>query len=205
MIIVGLTGGISSGKTVVSQFFQDLGAKVIDADKVYREIIESDPTLSSLIARHFGQEVMREDKGLDRKALRLIVFQDPEKLALLNRITHPFIGKEIRKRIEEIKGSSPHAIIIIEGAILIEAGIPEMIEKVILILSAPETQIRRLMQRDKIEKDEALMRIKSQLPLSEKIPYGDFFIDNEGDRENTKRETERVYRALLALERRKGQ
>ena len=177
--VIGLTGGIASGKSYVSSILRQLGAFVIDADLVSREIIEPGSEAWEEIVKYFGHGILKEDGAIDRKALGDIVFSDEEKLALLNNITHPKIIRKIEEMIhaEEANNSK---VIVIDAALLIELGMQDMVDEVWMVYVDEKTQIERLLRREDITKEQALDRIHSQISNEEKIKYADKVIDNNG-------------------------
>ncbi|MBI5642799.1 MAG: dephospho-CoA kinase [Deltaproteobacteria bacterium] len=200
-MVAGLTGGIASGKTLVSGELKRLGAHLIDADVIARELVEPGKPAYKEIVEEFGPDVVLEDGTLNRKKLGSIVFSDNEKLQILNRITHPRIIERTRELIEEIKrADGGDALIIVDAAILIEAGIHNCVDKLIVVHVDPEVQIGRLKKRDNLSAEDAKRRIAAQLPLKEKAGYADYVIENNG----TPLETLERTRALF-LELKKNQ
>lgn len=195
-ILVGLTGGLGSGKSLVSGEMKRLGAEVLDADLVAREIVEPGSPALEEIKREFGPGVLTGDGALDRKALGEMVFSDPERLKALNRITHPKIIKLIDRRAEKIAKEKPGTVIVVDAALLIEAGHHRRMDKVIVVYADEDSRVERLMKRDGFTAEEALRRMNSQMPLEEKLPFADIVIDNTGPRENTLEKTREVYREL---------
>ncbi|MDI3518628.1 MAG: dephospho-CoA kinase [Caldanaerobacter sp.] len=183
MRVVGLTGGIGSGKSTVSGILAKLGAKIIDADLVSREIMEKGKEAYNEIVDCFGKEILDKEGNIDRKKLGSIVFSDKEKLKRLNEITHPKIIDKIKKMIEEEKDKDK--VIVIDAALLIETGLYKLVDEVWLVVVDIDTQIKRVMERDGFSYEEALKRIKSQMPLEEKIKYADFIINNSKDLRKT--------------------
>ena len=183
MRVVGLTGGIGSGKSTVSGILAKLGAKIIDADLVSREIMEKGKEAYNEIVDCFGKEILDKEGNIDRKKLGSIVFSDKEKLKRLNEITHPKIIDKIKKMIEEEKDKNK--VIVIDAALLIETGLYKLVDEVWLVVVDIDTQIKRVMERDGFSCEEALKRIKSQMPLEEKIKYADFIINNSKDLRKT--------------------
>ncbi len=191
---VGLTGGVATGKTLVSKELKKLGAHVIDADVISREITGPGAPAYMEIINEFGEGILREDKTIDRKALGRIVFSDPEKLSVLNRITHPRIIERINSEIaalEERHGDDP--LIIVDAALLIEAGLQKDMEKVIVVYADEEKQIERIMKRDGLSEREAGQRIKAQMPIALKVKYADFEVNNNGGIEETLRYVKELY------------
>lgn len=204
MLIVGLTGGVASGKTAVSQILKEEGAYLIDADQIARELVQPHtPTWNELI-RVFGKEILQEDGSIHRKRLAAKVFPDPEQRNLLNQILHPRIKAEMNRRVKEIGQKDPNAIVVIDAALLIELRDHREMDKVIVVTSTKEQQIERLKKRDGTNQDEAQRIFSSQMPLEEKMKVADFIIRNEGSFEETKRRVKEVFQELkrIAFQRR---
>lgn len=196
MTIIGLTGGIASGKSTVSRILKELGAEVIDADLVAKEIIRpQSPAWKELVAA-FGKGILNDDKTINRRKLGQIVFGNPTALAKLNAITHPRIIEKIKDKIREIQNRDEEKIIVIDAPLLIEAGMVPLTDEVWVVVVDPETQLHRLMARDHFTFQEALNRLNAQLPLAEKMKYARRIIDNRGSIEETAREVRRLWEEL---------
>lgn len=195
MLLIGLTGGIACGKSTVAKIFKDLGAKVIDADLIAKEIVKPGNIAYNEIVSYFGEDILQENKEIDRKKLGDLVFNNEEKRKVLNSITHPKIAKIISDNILKFLEEN-EKIIFIEAALLIEEKKTDFFNKLIVVISSEEKQIERLIKRDNLTYEEAIARIRSQMPLSEKIKKADYVIDNSGDFEQTKKITEEVWYKL---------
>ncbi len=196
MLLLGLTGGIATGKSLVSKILKDLGAYIIDADKIAREVVEPyKPAWDEIIA-FFGRDILNEDEAVNRKKLGVIVFNDPAKKKKLEEIVHPRVIEEENKRIEDYKRSNPEGIAVIDAALLIEAGGHKRVDKLIAVYSDRETQIKRLIKRDGLSREDAEKRINSQMPLSEKVKMADFVIDNGRGVEDTKNQVIALFNRL---------
>ncbi|MGI6393479.1 MAG: dephospho-CoA kinase [bacterium] len=171
--VVALTGGIATGKSVVSKHLSTHhGFTVINADIVGHEVLQ-EPDVAEKIRLSFGEDTI-ENKEINRKKLGKIVFSDPSKLSLLNSIVHPLL---IAKALEKILSTPPEAKIVFEAAVLIEAGWHKHFNKVIVTTCSPEIQLKRVMERDKLSKEEALKIISSQIPQSERAQFADYIVD----------------------------
>jgi dephospho-CoA kinase len=203
MLLVGLTGGVATGKSTVSRILEGEGAALIDADQIARELVRPGTPAFLELVQAFGKNILREDGAMDRKKLAARIFSDPQQRKILNRILHPRIDEEIRRRIEEIVKRDPGAIIIIDAALLIEAGNHEKMDKVIVVTSKAEQQIQRLKDRDGLAPEEARKIFASQMPQEEKVTLADYVLRNEGSLEETEKRTREVFRELkkIALER----
>jgi dephospho-CoA kinase len=188
MFIVGLTGGIASGKSLVARVFKDLGATVIDADRIVHELLEPDQDAWREIIQYFGRDVQRADKTIDRRKLGAIVFSDREKRTWLNACLHPRVFAVYTTQVAHIRMRTPDALLFFDAALLIESGYHRNMDRLIVVYAEPEQQVERLMARDGFSREEALLRIASQLPLSEKRMLADHVIDNSGTRANTEQQ-----------------
>jgi dephospho-CoA kinase len=196
MKIIGLTGGIASGKSTVSRMLSDLGAEIIDADNIAREIVEPGMETLKRIVENFGSSVLNPDGTLDRKALGYKVFNNSEKLNLLNEITHPEIRRIIKERVSEIRERDIEKNIVVDAAVLIESGMNDLVDEVWVVYVDHDTQVMRLMKRDNMTLEEAEMRIRSQMSFNEKIKYSPRIIDNSMDLEHTKEQVEALWSYL---------
>jgi len=205
MLIVGLTGGVASGKSVVSQILKEEGAYLIDADQIARELVQPRrPTWTALI-KAFGKEIVQKDGSIDRKKLAVKVFSDPEQRELLNRILHPRIKKEMGRRLKAIGQKDPKAMVVIDAPLLIETGDHREMDKVIVVTSTEAQQMERLKERAGIDQEEARRIIASQVPSEEKLKVADFVIRNEGSLRDVERKAKEVFQALkrIALQKEK--
>ncbi len=198
MFVVGLTGGIASGKSVVSNMLRDLGASIIDADEISREIMIPHTKCWEEVITSYGSDLLLEDLTIDRKKLAISVFKDSEQIKKLNRIVHPYIMQRIEEMIEEIKDKDPQALVIVDAALLVETGVYKHYDKLIVVYVSKETQLKRLMIRDAMSQEEAESRIDLQSPLTEKLKVADYIIENEVSLSKTREEVEKVYKALTA-------
>jgi dephospho-CoA kinase len=206
LLIVGLTGGVASGKTTISQLLREEGAYLIDADQIAREVVRPHTPAWNELTQVFGKEILQEDGSIHRKRLAAKVFSDPEQRNLLNQILHPRIKAEMNKRVKEIGQKDPHAIIVIDAALLIELGDHREMDKVIVVTATEKQQIERLKKRDGVDQKEAQKVLSSQMPLEEKMKVADFVICNERSFEETKRRVREVFQELkrIAQESKKG-
>ena len=202
-LLVGVTGGIASGKTVVAKMLEALGAPLIDFDLLARQVVAPGKPAFTQILDYFGKAVLQEDGALDRKKLAKIVFQDTEKRTQLEGFTHPPIYEAFFKGVNAIKEKDPAAIILAVVPLLIEKDLQAMFDKVLVVYVSREQQIERLTQRDGISEAEATHRLKAQLAIEEKRAYADFFVNNEGSVEETRKQVEEIWLALKKLQREK--
>lgn len=194
--VVGLTGGIASGKSTVVNFFKELGAYVIDWDVLAREVVCPHLRAWREIVEYFSKEVLNEDLSINRARLAKMVFGDREKLDKLNEMTHPRIIEEDARMAEEIRRADPSALIIKDVPLLIEIGFHKRVDKVVVVYASEENRLRRLEEKG-FSREDALSRVRAQLPLSEKIKLADFVIYNDGSFKETKKQVEKVYNLLM--------
>ncbi len=177
MLLVGLTGGLASGTTTVASLFQECGAWVMHADQLARTVVEPGKAAWKDIVATFGTRMLKPDRTIDRGALAAVVFHEPEKLLVLNRMVHPRIAREQTRQTRALARRHPDAVIIYDAALLIEAQAHTRMDRVIVITANQATQIQRARQRDGLTRKEALGRIRGQLPLHAKRRVADYLID----------------------------
>lgn len=185
--IIGLTGGIATGKSTVARFLREFGVVVIDADELARRVVEPGQPALEEIVDAFGPEVLAEDGTLDRNRLGEKVFRDDEARTTLENITHPRIAEAMFKRAEEAFHEG-HRWVVYDAALLVETGTHRMLAALIVVDCSPTTQLKRLMGREEIDEEAARRRIDAQMPLDEKRQIADYIIDNDGSLEETRRQ-----------------
>lgn len=185
-MIIGLTGGIATGKSTVAKFLKELNIEVIDSDKIAHKILTYQDTINE-IKNQFGNIVINKDGNINRKKLGEIVFDDLNKLKKLESITHHKIFDVIDKKIEEHKNNK---IIVLDAPLLFETSLDNKVDETWVVYTDKKTQIKRLKKRDGLDKENALKRIKAQMPLEEKIKKADIVIDNTGTIEELKQKIE---------------
>lgn len=203
MLIVGLTGGVASGKTTVSKIFKEEGAYLIDADQIARELVQPHSPTYHEIIRVFGKEILEEDGTVHRKRLADRVFSDPEQRRWLNQILHPRIKEEMERRIKGIAQKDPEGIVVVDAPLLVETEIHREMDKVVVITSREEQQIERLRERAGLTPEETRKIISSQMDLEEKVKMADFVIRNEGSLKETRRRAREVFQELKKIARQK--
>jgi dephospho-CoA kinase len=196
MLIVGLTGGVASGKTTVSKVFEEEGAYLIDTDQIARELVQPCSPAYHEIIKVFGKEILEEDGTLHRKRLASRIFSDPDQRRSLNRILHPRIKEEMDRRIKGISKRAPEMIVVVDAPLLVETGIHRKMDKVVVITSREDQQIKRLRAREGLSPEEARKIISSQMALEEKVKIADFVIQNEGSLGEAIRQTRKVFQEL---------
>jgi dephospho-CoA kinase len=188
--LVGLTGGIATGKTTVSRWFAEAGLAVIDADRIARRVVRRPLPAWAAIVDRFGKDILAEDGEIDRPRLGEIVFRDPGLRAELDRIVHPRVFRAMAAEVHRRRRESPGGRIVLEVPLLIETGLHEAVPLVVLVYAPEPVQIRRLMARDGIDRRSALARIRSQMPIEAKRRHADVVIDNGGDIAATRRQAD---------------
>ncbi|MET0343046.1 MAG: dephospho-CoA kinase [Polyangiales bacterium] len=194
--VVGLTGGIASGKSTVARVFAELGIPVIDADKLAREVVAPGSEGLAAIVATFGSDVLLADGTLDRKALAARVFADPALRLKLNAITHPLVGKLSAERIAAAEGTAPY--VLYEAPLLVETGRHKTMAALVVVALDAELQVARVKLRDAMSHEEATARIGAQASLAEKLAAANYVIDNHGDPADLRAQVEQVHRALLS-------
>ena len=192
---VGLTGSIASGKSTVSKMFVEMGAHLIDYDLLARDVVRPHKDAWNAIIEAFGTQILNDDLTLNRDKLARVVFSDPDRLQVLNSVTHPAVFREAERQANEIARADPNGIIIKDVPLLIETGIHRTVDKVVVVWASRENRIQRLIMRG-LTQEEALRRIDSQMPLREKVEYADFVIRNDGSLAETRKQVEEIYEAL---------
>ena len=191
-IVLGLTGSFGSGKTTVARIFKSFGAKVIDADRLAHRYLSAGTDTYKKIIRVFGSGILKKDRAIDRAKLAAAVFNHQGLLRKLNRIIHPEVIRDIRRKIRKTKAG----LIVLDVPLLIEAGLIGLADKIIVVKISREKQIRRLVEKTHLSKKNILKRIKSQIPLAKKIRLADFVIDNSATIRETRKQVKEIRRLL---------
>ncbi len=201
MLRVGLTGGIASGKTTVAQFMAEMSCHVIAADQIAHALMEPGGEAYGEIIKEFGRQILLPDGRVDRNRLGAIVFSDRAKLSRLNQITHPRVTALILLRLNDLEQSASSAsqgIVVIEAALLVEAGFHRHVDWLIVVDCSREQQITRLTERG-FSREQAEARLAAQMPSEEKRRYAQYIVDSSGSKENTRLQVERIVRELRSL------
>ncbi|MGB9695022.1 MAG: dephospho-CoA kinase [Caldisericaceae bacterium] len=198
MKIIGLTGNIASGKSAISNILKELGANVIDMDRVGKEIQDTNyKNVVSIISATFGDTVI-QDKKINRKLLATLVFTDTQQLAKLNEIMIPLMTEKLNDMLSQYRQKRAK-IVVIDAAILFEAGWDEIADEIWVVYTSEETQLSRLMEREHIDESAALSRIRSQMGIGEKIKRADVVIDNSGSLDKVRREVRELWMRLDSI------
>ena len=203
MLSVGLTGGIGSGKSTIAAMFRDKGSYIIDFDVLAHEVQNPGQPAWKCIIDSFGRDVLDKEERIDRARLADIVFEDEEKLAMLNGIVHPAVFGAWAARLREIESVKPEAIVLSDVPLLIEAGVKHLFDLIILVYITPEEQLRRIMVRNGYSAEEAKKRLSSQMPIDEKIRHADIVINNQASLESAKKRVDEVWEELVKREKMK--
>lgn len=197
MLRVALTGGIASGKSVVAALLEEKGCYIHRADQVAHQLMEPQSPAWEKIVVHFGRDILNPDKTINRAKLGKIVFADEKERNFLNNILHPLVLERKRQVIELLEKDGNYKIFVSEAALTIEAGFSSFFDKIVVTHCSQEIQIRRLIERDKISREEAKRKILAQMPAEERLKYADYIIDTSGTIEETRAQTEKIYENLL--------
>lgn len=196
---LGLTGNIAGGKSTVAKIFEKLGCYTIDTDAISRTVMAKDGLAYDPVVEAFGTGILDDDGNINRKALRNIVFSDPAARRTLEKITHPAILKTEARLVGEIKGRDDKAVILTQAALCVETGAYKRFDGLIVVYCEPEEQLRRLMQRDNISREDAEKIIAAQMPIDEKLKYADFIVNNSATPDETEKDVGRVYNLITLM------
>ena len=196
-LLVGLTGGIGSGKSLAARFFKEEGAYIIDADKLSRDLVQPGKPALKEIVDFFGDFILELDGTLNREKLAEIIFQDVNKKKALEEILHPKIIEKEQEEYSIIRANDPSAIVIIDAALLIESGNFKCVDKVIVMQSSEEQQVKRILSRSFLTYNQVVARIKNQMSLVDKNKYADFILDNRLQPEDLMKNVVEVYKKLI--------
>ena len=202
-LLLGVTGSIATGKTTVAGMLEELGARTIDFDVLSRVVVEPDKPAWQDIVAFFGEQILADDRSLDRTKLREIVFQDLEKKKKLESFQHPRIFEEFIKQVEQYAGEDPNVIIQAVVPLLIEVNMQSFFHNILMVYASEDEQKKRLMQRDGSSEEMAMNMIRSQLSVDEKKGYCDLVLDNSGSLEQTRIQVEKLWKKLRKIQQEK--
>jgi len=197
MLIVALTGGIASGKSIVADVLKELGCYINHADKIAHQLMEPGEFAWKKIVSHFGKEILNKNNTINRSKLGAVVFSEEKERLFLNRIIHPLVFKRQKSIIQKLQKEGQHKIFVSEAALTIEANLADFFDKIIVVYCKENIQIKRLIKRDKISHKEAIKKMKSQLTTEKKLKYADYIIDTSSTIKSTVEQTEQIYRNLI--------
>lgn len=195
MGVIGLTGGIGSGKTLISDTLCSLGAEIIDADVITKELYLPGSELLQAIADTFGKEFILADGNLDRRKLRKNVFADEKKIKKLNILVHPAIRKNLTNQL--FSSQKEHQVLVVP--LLLETGYNDLCDEIWVVSVKEKCQLERVMLRDNVSEEEALKVIRSQMPLAEKLKFADRVIDNNGSVKATVKQTKKAFKKFKEI------
>ncbi len=198
LIVAGLTGGIASGKSTVARMLAAAGARVVDADRIAREVVQPGRPAWQAIRTRFGDGIVRPDGNLDRDRLGRWVFRDPVLKRDLEQIVHPFVFRQMVAEIKRLAAAHPGTVVVLDIPLLIESGLHRVLPLTALVHVPEAVQLTRLIRRDGLAAADARARIRAQMPIDAKRAHADVIIDNTGSLESTRRQTEAFYRRLRA-------
>ncbi|MBS4027732.1 MAG: dephospho-CoA kinase [Ignavibacteriales bacterium] len=199
MIVIGVTGGIGSGKSLVCRAFHEKGIAVIDADSLAKELMNTNLSLRKQLQEKFGNDVFAIDSTLNKTYLAEKVFANEQQLALLNSLVHPVVRKELEDKIFFYENENKHSFIIIEAALIFEAHINELMDYILVVDAEEELRIQRVMKRDSTTREKVIERMKRQMPAKEKREYADFVLESNGTKEELKERVDFFYNLFKSL------
>jgi dephospho-CoA kinase len=199
MLLVGLTGGLASGKTFVGHALAELGCHLIEADALGHQVLLPGAEAYDAVVNEFGEEILDEDRYIVRRKLGALVWDNPERLAKLNSIVHPAVIAREQQIMSEFGKRDPAVNVVVEAAMLVETGSYRRFDRLIVVVCTFEQQVERAMKRVAYSKEEVLARLRRQLPLEEKVRVADYVIDTSGTKENTVDQVKTVYESLRSL------
>lgn len=197
MILIGITGGIASGKTEVAKVFQKLGAEILSGDEIGKDVVEKNPQLLKKLVKAFGEEILTSKKRLNRKKLGKIAFSSPSLTEKLNRIVHPFLLENLKEKIESLRRKSDKKIVVVDAALIVEWGLQKKLDYLVLVDCSKEKRVKRLIRQRGYTRKEAEQRIKAQLPESRKRKHADFIIKNAGGLKELRAHARVLWRKIL--------
>ena len=197
MLKIGLTGGIGSGKSEVSKFFQAWGAYIFDADKEAKHIINTDENAQKEIIKEFGSDVIDADQNIDKQKLARVAFQDEFHQLALNSIIHPHVFKKIDFTFEKIQQQNKHNCFVVDAALIYESGADTHMDYVIVITSLLRYRTERVMSRNNMTRDDFLKRVSLQWPDEDKEHMADYIIQNNSDLNNLERESKKIFDSII--------
>jgi len=198
MVILGITGGIGSGKSVAAELFRSRGAAIIDADEVARALMSRGSPLLRTVVAAFGENVLQPDGSLERRRLSQKVFRNPEAVAALNALTHPPIMAEIERRLGELASGGRTCVACVVAPLLLEAGGRSAVQRLLVMWADEDERVRRVMARDGLSETEVRERIAAQMPAGEQVREADWVIDTMAGMAATRRQLQEIWEQLVA-------
>jgi len=198
MFVIGITGGLGSGKSTVAQIFRQKGVRVLDADKIAHGLLFPGTNSFRQIIKKFGTAILK-DGHIDRSRLAGIVFADARKLKKLCSIIHPQVVKEVKAQIRSFRARKTRSFLMIDAPLLFEAGLDALCDHIIVVYASPKVQVARIQKRNHWTKHEILKRMNAQMSIKKKVVRADFVIDNQGNINQTKKGVEKIWQELKKL------
>ena len=192
MIVIGITGGIGSGKSLVCKYFRELGIEILEADVLAKELMQTDAALRKQLQEKFGKEVFTNDGILNTHYLAEKVFTNKQQLALLNSLVHPIVRKELEAKISCYESEKKFQFIVIEAALIFEAHINDLMDYILVVDAEEELRIQRVMKRDNTTREKVIERMNMQMSAKEKREYADFVLESNGTKEGLDRKSTRL-------------
>ncbi len=200
MFIIGLTGGLKTGKSTVARLFKDKGVEVIDADQIAHQIIQSGKKGFRKVIKIFGKDILTKGE-IDRRKLAQIVFNDSKALKALELVIHPLVSQEIKAKIRQLRKVNSNQKVFLDVPLLFEAGLDRLVDFTIVVKSNRALQLKRAIQDLKITSQQAKKRIQAQMPLKKKIQWADCVIDNNGSMSNLRKKVNRIWQKVHQMKR----
>ena len=197
MLKVGLTGGLGSGKSTASKFFESMGAYILDADEAAKNLIDNSKKVQSELIKEFGTDIIDISGKIDKKKLARIAFQDEDHQQRLNYVVHPHIDQEIDKCFQKILYTGKHALFIVDAALIYESGYDAHLDYVIVVSAQLKHRMERALDRKTLSRDEILKRIEFQWPEEDKTNIADYVIHNDGTELELKNQIDELYNTLV--------
>jgi dephospho-CoA kinase len=197
MLVVALTGGIATGKSVVAELLKELGCYIQYADEIAHKLMEPGKPAWKEIVDHFGTNILNKDRTVNRSSLGTLIFADKKERNFLNALLHPLVMEKKKEVICRLQKEGQYRIFVSEAALVLEAGFASFYDKIVVVHCPRETQIKRLMERDRINRQQARKKIRAQMAPEEKTKQADYLIDSSGSLAHTVEQTERVFRNLM--------
>jgi len=194
-LVVGITGGVATGKSTVAAMLKELGAEVLSADEIVHELLARDEDIRKSIISEYGEDILDDKGNINRRRLADVVFRSEEKRRKLEQIIHPRVIATIERKVEEFRQGGS-GILAVEIPLLVETSTFYLVDKILLVTAEQHTQLERLQNRYGLSRAEAMLRVRAQLPLEVKRKYADLIINNDGSIQATREQVEQVWRVL---------
>ncbi|MFW6160279.1 MAG: dephospho-CoA kinase [Acidobacteriota bacterium] len=197
MLTVALTGGIASGKSVVTEVLHNLGCYIHQSDQAAHELIQPGTPAWQKIKDHFGPSILNSDKTINRKSLGRLVFENPEERSFMNNLLHPLVMEKKKELINRLRAEGRYKIFISEAALTIESGYASFFDKIVVVYCPREIQLKRLIERNHLSLEMAQKKLQSQMAPEKKLPFADYIINTSGSIASTIEQSERLFRHLM--------